>query len=1025
MMISIQLIFNLSLLVALSVVSGFIDERWSQGTRTGAMLQGTLFGSAAVIAMLHPFILTPGIIFDGRSVMISLGALFFGLWTAALSSIMAMACRIWLGGDGMITGILVIVASALTGLLARTRWQSHIRALTVRQLYGFGLIVHTIMLALMFTLPADSRFMVLQTISLPVLGLYPLATVLVGKILADQRASVQYRAELQASTKNLDITLRSIGDAVIATDMAGKICRMNPAAERLTGWRETEAQGQPLARVLPLLQEDTRLPIQNPLQRIRPPGDSPEFTNHTLLIDRQGVERYIAEMATPICDDSGAQKGMVLVLHDQTQDRMTAAALERQMADTEANRRLLQMIYDSANIGIYQVDQAGHFVNVNRAFTELTGYASAELLGNRFTMVLPVADQAHAIQLHDRFLCETDPMKATDMFSKVQRKDGTLLDVAITAARLTLPDGNRSAVMTVTDITQQKKAEEALRQSLAFVKFSQQIANRLISLDIKVFDQTIEGMLQEVCTLLELERGCVFLCNDTCDTAFLSHEWCAPGIIPHRGFLDRVALREFDEFVATLRRGEPVQITTSQIEPATANRFLLDILYLRSIKSFISLPLKVDDRLLGWIGFDVVHTEREWTQDTIEAFILTGQLITSAIQRKQAEEARHELEAHLRQAQKLEAIGQLAGGIAHDFNNILVPISGYAELALLELSPDSNIYADLTQIKAAAQRATHLTRQILAFGRKQALESQLLDLNHVIRDMQPIIVRLIREDITVQIRLAPILDLVQADRSQLEQVLLNLIINACDAMPTGGDLLIETGNMMLDELYATRHIGVQPGHYVLLMVSDTGCGMDTDTQQHIFEPFFTTKERGKGTGLGLATTYGIVKQHGGNIWVYSEPGQGTVFKIYLPRAEEQTRSSARPILEHASLTRGTETLLVVEDEDLVRQLVCETLAAYGYTVLEAAHPEEALKLVTGYHDIIHLMLTDVIMPGMSGRDLYQRAVAIRPEMKVMYMSGYTDDIIIRHGILEEGIHFLQKPFTLHTLIDQIKRILND
>lgn len=290
--------------------------------------------------------------------------------------------------------------------------------------------------------------------------------------------------------------------------------------------------------------------------------------------------------------------------------------------------------------------------------------------------------------------------------------------------------------------------------------------------------------------------------------------------------------------------------------------------------------------------------------------------------------------------------------------------------------------------------------------------------------MQPLMNRLIREDIAVHIRLAPALDLVKADRSQLEQVVLNLIINACDAMPTGGELLIETSNIMLDELYATRHVGVQPGQYVLLMVSDTGYGMDANTQQHIFEPFFTTKARGKGTGLGLATVYGIVKQHGGNIWVYSEPGHGTIFKIYVPRAEEQALSSAPSMLEYPVPMFGTETLLVVEDEALVRQLVCETLATYGYTVLEAAHPEAALALVTSYHDTIHLMLTDVIMPGMSGRDLYQCAVVIRPDMKVLYMSGYTDDVIMYHGMLEEGVHLLQKPFTLHTLIHQIQRVLS-
>ena len=384
---------------------------------------------------------------------------------------------------------------------------------------------------------------------------------------------------------------------------------------------------------------------------------------------------------------------------------------------------------------------------------------------------------------------------------------------------------------------------------------------------------------------------------------------------------------------------------------------------------------------------------------------------------------RKSVETQLLQAQKMEAVGRLAGGIAHDFNNLLTAIFGSSDLLLGDLSADDQRRADVEDIKQAAQRAAALTRQLLAFSRQQVLAPQVLDMNALIADLEKMLRRLIGEDIEFRTVLAPDLGAVRADPGQLEQVIMNLAVNARDAMPHGGKLTVETVNADLDDAYAQAHIPAVPGRYTMLAVSDTGIGMDTQVKAHIFEPFFTTKEKGKGTGLGLATVYGIVKQSNGYIWVYSEPGQGTSFKIYLPRVAAAAEPPAPKPMAPASL-RGSETVLLAEDEEAVRNLTRRVLAAHGYTVLTAADGQEALRLAEKHAGPIHLLLTDVVMPNMSGRQLAERVVSARYETKVLYLSGYTDDAIIHHGVLEPGIAFLQKPFTPQGLARKLREVLD-
>jgi len=380
-----------------------------------------------------------------------------------------------------------------------------------------------------------------------------------------------------------------------------------------------------------------------------------------------------------------------------------------------------------------------------------------------------------------------------------------------------------------------------------------------------------------------------------------------------------------------------------------------------------------------------------------------------------------QLEAQLAQAQKMEAIGRLAGGVAHDFNNLLTVILSYSDLLLEDLPAGSADRDDVTQIRKAAQGASELTRQLLAFSRQQVLQPKVVDLNTAVSGIERLLARVLREDIKLRCALAPDAGTIRVDPGQLEQVLMNLAVNARDAMPQGGLLTIETANVDLDAEYLQAHPMAKPGRYVMLAVTDTGVGMDAATQARIFEPFFTTKEVGKGTGLGLATVQGIVQQSGGFIWVYSEPDHGTVFKIYLPLVDEPVSQTERATAED---TRGTETVLVAEDVTAVRAVTREMLRRYGYTVLEAADGATALEVAANFKEPIHLLLTDVVMPDLNGRDLAARLQAARADLKVLFMSGYTDDAVVRHGILQQGIAYLQKPFTPESLARKVRTVLD-
>ena len=507
----------------------------------------------------------------------------------------------------------------------------------------------------------------------------------------------------------------------------------------------------------------------------------------------------------------------------------------------------------------------------------------------------------------------------------------------------------------------------------------------------------------------------------------------------------RAALRASEAGYETLVEHAPIGIyrSTPQGRFLSANHALVRMLGYASVADVLRLDMARDvyadpaerQRLLDRDTYsDREYDEVEATWKRKDGRLLTVQLSVRAVRNGARQVEYYEtfvrdvtdqrrLQQQLVQSQKMEAVGRLAGGIAHDFNNLLTVITSYSDLLLEDLGREDAKREDVEQIRQAAEGAAALTRQLLAFSRQQVLEPKVVSLSAVVSGVEKMLRRVLGEDVDLGTVLDREVGSVKADVGQLEQVLMNLAVNARDAMPTGGKLTIETADVEHDPDYARQHDAAPVRQFVMLAVSDTGIGMHEATKARIFEPFFTTKEPGKGTGLGLATVYGIVKQSGGFIWVYSEPGRGTTFKIYLPRVDAPATGRAADTAP-ATVPRGTETVLLVEDAAAVRAVARQVLERQGYTVLEAPNGEAALHLAQKHRGRIHLLLTDVVMPVMSGRQLADQLAGARPDMKVLYASGYTDDAIVRHGVLEEGTAYLQKPFTPESLARKVRDVLD-
>lgn len=571
------------------------------------------------------------------------------------------------------------------------------------------------------------------------------------------------------------------------------------------------------------------------------------------------------------------------------------------------------------------------------------------------------------------------------------------------------------------NITESKRANQILTQTLRLTTLLAELSTQFLDVTTLELDQNLLDAQRRICELLDFDISTIFkslpenIPGLKLVHLYRNHDAPAPPEI-------LLAQEAFPWCERQVFSGKTVVVSSMKDLPAEAARDKESWDHY-GIKSTLIFPL-IDkgSKILGTISFGKIREEYLWPEELVKQLQLVAQFFANVLSRKKAEEEKNKLETQLHQAQKMESIGSLAGGIAHDFNNKLTVIIGYAGLAESEQDPD-HLHQYFDGVRKAAEQSADLTRQLLAFARKQTIEPKVLDLNETISGMLKMLQRLIGEDIKLNWHPAPNLWEVKLDPSQVDQVLANLCVNARDAITDVGTITIETGINVIDEEYCTQNAGFTVGEYVRLSVSDNGCGMGKETLAQIFEPFFTTKGLGEGTGLGLATVYGIVKQNKGGIHVYSEPGIGTTFTIYLPRyVGNAERARTKDTIEPAK--RGRETILLVEDDPTILNITKLILAHQGYTVLAANSPGEAIRLAGEHSYKIHLLMTDVIMPEMNGRDLATKLQALYPQLKCLYMSGYTANVIAHHGVLDEGLYFIQKPYNVNTLADKLRAVLD-
>jgi len=779
-----------------------------------------------------------------------------------------------------------------------------------------------------------------------------------------ERALLQVQDLLELRTRELleseekhRILLDESPDPIFSLTPEGRYTFANRAFAEGVDKQVQDIVGSSLWDVFPREEADRRYAVLSQACRT---GERVEFEGR---IPRADSDRYFVTTIVPVTDAGGTVVAAICSARDITERRRAEDALR----ESEAK---FSMAFQTSPYGITITRvEDGEFIEVNDAFTSMTGFTREEALAHSSIGLKLWVDEEDRL----RFLSALGAGRAlVGQEIQFRTKSGEVITGLFSAQLLNL--GQRPCILSsIADITERKRAEEALRESEARLE----LAYRSAGAGAWDWDMSTQRLVwsRDLYKLFGLDPDGTEATFDTWN-----------------------------------------QVMHPEDRDGAQQR----------------LERAIHDRLPLVNEYRVVHPDGRvrWmsalgnaTLDPSGQPVRMSGICTDITERKQAEEEKVRLEAQLRQVQKMESVGRLAGGVAHDFNNMLGVIIGHAQLAMRRVGPEEPVHASLTEIHKAASRSADLTRQLLGFARRQAVAPRVLDLNETVTGMLRMLERLIGEDISL--RWQPGADLwpVRVDPSQIDQVMANLCVNARDAISNIGKVTIETRNCAFNQEYCATHSGFVPGEYVLLAVSDDGCGMDKETLAQLFEPFFTTKEIGKGTGLGLATVYGIVKQNSGFIYVYSEPGSGTTFTIYLPRHV----GWAEPVPTEDAVTpaaRGQETILLVEDEPAILEMVTAMLEMQGYAMLGAGTPGEAIRLARERVGEIHLLMTDVIMPEMNGRELARNLLSLHPHLKRLFMSGYTSDVIAHHGVLDEGVHFIQKPFSIEDLAARVRETLD-
>lgn len=798
-------------------------------------------------------------------------------------------------------------------------------------------------------------------------------------------------------------------DIVCNHDLDGQVVFASSGAAKALGYDQNEFLTK---NIRDILAPEVRERAERFLAEVKSQGSSKGVMHVRTKSSETRIWAYQSILLT-----EGVETPIIRGIAQDITERMQAQDALRE--SEERYRRLVEFAPEAI-----VVECQGRMVFANPAAATLFGASCAAELIGKFTIEFVHHEDRKRITEHIHHIV-TPESGLTSIEAIFMKLDGTPVNVEVSAMPFDY-QGKKAVQVFLRDITKRKQAEEIVREAdrRAIAEYERlleriaQLAQVLGSADdlLMIFRALRDFAVNSVpCTGIFISlydarlhvRKAVYAWSEGEEEDLSALPPMPMNDSPHSRAVATGEIVITNDFQSAMGDGPVVNVGLDK-DP-------------RLPQSSLTAPMAVMGRILGAI--EVQSPElAAYSQEHATAMRMAANLAATAIENVMLFAREREKEEQLRQSQKMEAVGKLAGGVAHDFNNLLTAITGYSELSLRCVDDSERIRRNLQEIIKAGDRAAALTRQLLAFSRKQVLRPKIIDLNAVIVDLNKMLRRLIGEDIDMLLVLRPDLGKVKADPSQVEQVLMNLLVNARDAMPVGGKLTIETANIYIDEQKAGRHVSVVPGQYVMLSVSDTGCGMDADTQARIFEPFFTTKGVGKGTGLGLSTVYGVVQQSGGDIWVYSEVGKGTTFKIYLPRVEEPAERVEQSA--DAESPTGTETVLLVEDEAIVRDMTREILQVSGYRVLEAQNGHEALKIFEEHQEQIHLMLTDVIMPQMSGRELAEEIAKRRPEVRLLYMSGYTDDAIGHHGVLEKGVNFLEKPFSPNALTRKIREVLD-
>jgi two-component system cell cycle sensor histidine kinase/response regulator CckA len=777
--------------------------------------------------------------------------------------------------------------------------------------------------------------------------------------LRDARARAQQRhaaTELAATEARYRRIVENTNQGVWVIDAEGKTSFLNERMAQLLGLAANEMIGRTPAE---FLHAEDRASFAIAREHHR---GGASYQHEARLLRPDGAMVWTLIESSPITDAEGAHVASFAMVMDVTARKQAEASLR-------VSEERFRSLWESSIILITISNLHGEIVDVNEGFARVLGYSREELLSGRIRwpdLTPPAwtdADRAALAQLAATGV-------APPWEKELVAKDGSRVPILAGAVMLEANEGITIAI----DLSERKRVDKALYERMKTASLTTDIGFALTTHD------TLSGMLQK----------------------------CSDAIVRH---LDAVFARIWT-----------VEPASNQLElQASAGLHAQPVGQTRKpiadLEIGKSYPLVINSELVGVIE---MFSREGLTAAVREAMGAVADAIAVGIRRNRAEQAKESLEAQLRQAQKLEAIGSLAGGVAHDFNNILSVILSYSEFIQSDLEPGHVVLGDVAEIHAAAMRAAGLTRQLLAFSRQQMLQPRVLDLGEVICDLESMLRRLLSEDIDLTITIDPEVGNIYADPGQIEQVLMNLVVNARDAMGSGGIVTIETAKVDVDAAFATDHIGVTPGPHAKVSVTDTGEGMSAEVRARIFEPFFTTKEKGKGTGLGLSTVFGIVRQSNGAIFVDSTPGVGTTFEVYLPVS---TETADVPEVSRSTILGGSETILLCEDEVPVRTLARTVLTRKGYRVLEAQNGGEAL-LLCEQHASIDLLVTDVVMPMMSGRQLAERLRAIRPELRVLYMSGYTEDAVVRHGIFTDQLAFLQKPITPDVMARKVREVLD-